>query len=64
MSGDSEFVELMQQGINQGEGLVEFKASAWWDIPKNRKEKFNKRISETVAAFLNVKTGGTLLIGV
>lgn len=64
MSGDPEIVELIQQGINQGESLVEFKASAWWDIPRNRRENFNKRISATVAAFLNVKTGGTLLIGV
>jgi hypothetical protein len=51
--------------IHQDESVeVEFKASAWWDIPRNKKEKFNKRISEAVAAFLNVEKGGTLLIGV
>lgn len=64
MFGDAEIVDLIDQGINQGETTVEFKASAWWDIPRNKKEKFNKRISETVAAFLNVEKGGTLLIGV
>jgi len=51
--------------IQQVESLeLEFKASAWWDIPRKKKEKFNKRISETVAAFLNVDKGGTVLIGV
>ncbi len=51
--------------IQQDESIeVEFKASAWWDIPRNKKEKFNKRISEVVAAFLNVEKGGTLLIGI
>jgi type I restriction-modification system DNA methylase subunit len=51
--------------IEQDESIeVEFKASAWWDIPRNTKGKFNKRIAEAIAAFLNVEKGGTLLIGV
>lgn len=59
--GDEEIIALIKQGES---AELEFKASAWWDIPRNKKEKFNKRISETVAAFLNVEKGGTLLIGV
>jgi hypothetical protein len=58
---DAEIVALIQQGES---AELDFKASAWWDIPGNKKEKFNKRISETVAAFLNIEKGGTLLIGV
>jgi Putative DNA-binding domain len=58
---DIEIAALIQQNESVE---VEFKASAWWDIPRNKKEKFNKRISEAVAAFLNVEKGGTLLIGV
>ncbi len=58
---DEEIALLIQQGES---AELDFKSSAWWDIPRNKKEKFNKRISETVAAFLNVQTGGTLLIGV
>ncbi|HLP90237.1 MAG TPA: HEAT repeat domain-containing protein [Nostocaceae cyanobacterium] len=51
--------------IAQGEGsILEFKSSAWWDFQKNKREKFNKRILETIAAFLNIKSGGILLIGV
>jgi hypothetical protein len=61
MSGDAEIVALIAQGES---AELDFKASAWWDIPRNKKEKFNKRISDTVAAFLNVEKGGTLLIGV
>lgn len=58
---DTEIAALIQQG----ESLeLEFKASRWSDIPQSKKRKFNKRISETVAAFLNVEKGGTVLIGV
>jgi hypothetical protein len=60
-STDAELAALIQQGES---AELDFKASAWWDIPRNKKEKFNKRIIETVAAFLNVEKGGTLLIGV
>jgi len=59
--GDEEIIALIKQGES---AELDFKASAWWDIPRNKKEKFNKRISETVAAFLNVEKEGTLLIGV
>ncbi|MBW4619535.1 MAG: putative DNA binding domain-containing protein [Cyanosarcina radialis HA8281-LM2] len=58
---DAELTALIQQGES---AELDFKASAWWDIPHNKKEKFNKRIPETVAAFLNVEKGGTLLIGI
>lgn len=58
---DAEIAALIQQGES---AELDFKASAWWDIQRNKKDKFNKRISETVAAFLNVEKGGTLLIGV
>jgi len=58
---DTEIAALIQQGEN---AELDFKASAWWDIPRKKKEKFNKRISETVAAFSNVDKGGTVLIGV
>jgi hypothetical protein len=58
---DAELASLIQQGES---AELDFKASTWWDIPRNKKEKFNKRISETVAAFLNVEKEGTLLIGV
>ena len=58
---DAEIAALIQQGES---AELDFKASAWWDIPRHKKEKFNKRITETVAAFLNVEKGGTLLIGV
>ncbi len=61
LSGDPELVALILQGEN---AELDFKASAWWDIPRNKKEKFNKRIIETVSAFLNIEKGGTLLIGV
>lgn len=59
--GDEEIIALIKQGES---AELEFKASAWWDIPRNKDEKFNKRISKTIAAFLNVDKGGTLLIGV
>ncbi|PSB46520.1 ATP-binding protein [Cyanosarcina cf. burmensis CCALA 770] len=58
---DAEIAALIQQGES---AELDFKASAWWDIPRHKKEKFNKRITETIAAFLNVEKGGTLLIGV
>lgn len=58
---DTELAALIQQGES---AELDFKASDCWDIPRNKKEKFNKRIIETVAAFLNVEKGGDLLIGV
>lgn len=59
--GDKEIIALIKQGES---AELDFKASAWWNIPRNKDEKFNKRISKTIAAFLNVDKGGTLLIGV
>jgi hypothetical protein len=61
LSGDAELVALILQGEN---AQLDFKASAWWDIPRHKKEKFNKRITETISAFLNGEKGGILLIGV
>ena len=36
LSGNPELVALILQGEN---AELDFKASAWWDIPRNKKEK-------------------------
>jgi Putative DNA-binding domain len=44
---------------------LEFKSSARWNLKENRADKVMEQIVvKTVAAFLNVESGGTLLLGV
>jgi hypothetical protein len=44
---------------------LEFKSSARWDLKENRANKAMEQVVvKTVAAFLNVESGGTLLLGI
>ena len=53
--------DLIAAGENSG---VEFKATAFWDVNRNVKDKVvSLAVVKTIAGFLN-KDGGTLLIGV
>src|SRR6185295_19985411 len=61
-SHELEFLEL----IKRGEGAeLEFKSSARWDIRQGRVNRdLGGVVLKTVAAFLNSKSGGVLLLGV
>ncbi len=52
--------------IGKGEtASVEFKVAAYWNAYTRKKdETMKEKIVQAVAAFLNSKTGGTVLIGV
>ena len=59
---DAEILDLISRGESDE---LEFKSSARWDFRENKVNKvLEKVIVKTVAAFLNAKKGGTLLIGV
>lgn len=59
---DQEIMALIAQGES---AELEFKSSTRWDLRENKQNKeLEKVIVKTVAAFLNVEKGGTLLIGV
>jgi predicted HTH transcriptional regulator len=58
--------EQVRSLIAKGEGAgLEFKSSARWDVKENKASKVIEQIVvKTVAGFLNVESGGTLLLGV
>ncbi|HJQ33435.1 MAG TPA: RNA-binding domain-containing protein [Pyrinomonadaceae bacterium] len=59
---DTEILDLVSKGESEE---LEFKSSARWDYRENRVNKvLEKVIVKTIAAFLNSKKGGVLLIGV
>jgi hypothetical protein len=59
---DQQLKSLISGGEN---GSVEFKSSGRWDMKEGKASKLIEQIvAKTAAAFLNVATGGTLLIGV
>lgn len=59
---DQELLSLIAKGESAD---LELKASSRWDMKENKMNKELERvIIKTVAAFLNVEKGGTLLIGV
>jgi len=61
-SADQQVRSLIANG--EGAGL-EFKSSARWDVKENKASKVIEQIVvKTVAGFLNVESGGTLLLGV
>ena len=61
-SADQHVIGLIAQGES---AVLEFKSSARWDLKQNQPSKVMERIIVKAAAgFLNVDSGGTLLIGV
>jgi len=61
-SADQQVSRLIKAGES---ATVEFKSSARWDMRENKISKaLEQVIVKTVAAFMNIETGGTLLIGV
>src|SRR6185369_13409521 len=61
-TGEQAIADLIAKGES---AELEFKSSARWDVRASRINKELERvIVKTVAAFMNSKTGGTLLIGV
>jgi predicted HTH transcriptional regulator len=64
-AGGSEDLQILEL-IDKGEtDKVEFKVAACWNAERNRKDDdMKKNIFQAVAAFLNSKEGGTILIGV
>jgi hypothetical protein len=61
-SADQHVVSLIASGESS---VLEFKSSARWDLKENKANKIMQQvIVKTAAGFLNVESGGTLLIGV
>jgi Putative DNA-binding domain len=61
-SADQETLILIAEGENSS---LEFKSSARWDFKEGKASKVMEQVVlKTVAGFLNVESGGTLLIGV
>jgi hypothetical protein len=61
-SSDQQVQALIASGESAG---LEFKSSARWDVKENRASKVMEQIIvRTAAGFLNVESGGTLLVGV
>lgn len=61
-SADQQVKSLISGGES---GNLEFKSSARWDLKENKASKVIEQIVvKTVAGFLNVESGGTLLLGV
>ncbi len=61
-SADQQVRSLMAGGES---AILEFKSSARWDLKENKASKLIEQIIvKTAAGFLNVESGGTLLIGV
>jgi hypothetical protein len=61
-SADQQVASLITEGES---AIIEFKSSARWDLRENRANKAMEQvIVKTAAGFLNVASGGTLLIGV
>ena len=61
-SADQQVRSLIAGGEN---ATLEFKSSARWDVRENKANKVMEQIVvKTAAGFLNVESGGTLLLGV
>ena len=61
-SADQNVMSLIASGESVS---LEFKSSARWDLKENKANKILEQvIMKTAAGFLNVESGGTLLIGV
>jgi len=61
-SADQQVRNLIAKGEDAG---LEFKSSARWDVKENKASKVIEQIAvKTAAGFLNVESGGTLLLGV